>query len=169
MAGLGGVFAASGVGVLLAAVLTPEVTKRLPKQSWIVICFALAAAAEAVFVVTLSEWIAYFGAFVLGVAAQGSKICVDTIVQTAVDDAYRGRVFSFYDVIFNIAFVSAAAFGALALPEDGNSRPVYAIIAIGYALTAAVYGHASRRVAGTPARTATHRRPPSAHEVDHVR
>ena len=145
LAGLGGVFAASGLGVLLAAALTPEVTKRMPKSSWIVVCFALAAAAEAVFVVTLSEWIAYVGAFVLGVAAQGSKICVDTIVQTAVDDAYRGRVFSFYDVIFNIAFVSAAAFGAAVLPEDGNSRPVYAIIAVGYALTAAVYGHATRR------------------------
>ena len=40
--------------------------------------------------------------FVLGVAAQGSKICVDTIVQESIDDAYRGRVFSFYDMVFNV-------------------------------------------------------------------
>ena len=79
------------------------------------------------------EWLLYVGAFVVGVAAQGSKICVDTIVQESVDDAFRGRVFSFYDVIFNIAFVSAAAFGALALPADGYSPAVYAVIAIGYA------------------------------------
>ena len=65
----------------------------------------------------------------IGVAAQGSKICVDTIVQESIDDAYRGRVFSFYDVIFNIAFVSAAAFAALALPADGNSPTVYAVVA----------------------------------------
>jgi predicted MFS family arabinose efflux permease len=116
------------------------------KQTWMVVCFALAAAAEAVFVVVLTEWLLYVGAFVLGVAAQGSKICVDTIVQTSVDDAYRGRVFSFYDVIFNIAFVSAAAFGAAALPKDGNSRVVFAIVAIGYALTATTYARATKNL-----------------------
>jgi MFS family permease len=146
LAGLAGVFAASGAGFFVAAVVTPEVTQRIRKQAWITACFAMAAAAEAMFVVTIVEWLLYVGAFVLGVAAQGSKICVDTIVQTWVDDAYRGRVFSFYDVIFNIAFVSAAAFGAAVLPSDGNSRTVYAVIAGGYAVTAAVYARATRRL-----------------------
>jgi MFS family permease len=146
LAGLAGVFAASGAGFFVAAVVTPEVTLRMRKQTWMVVCFALAAAAEAVFVVVLTEWLLYVGAFVLGVAAQGSKICVDTIVQTSVDDAYRGRVFSFYDVIFNIAFVSAAAFGAAALPKDGNSRVVFAIVAIGYALTATTYARATKHL-----------------------
>ena len=91
----------------------------------------------------------------MGVAAQGSKICVDTIVQTSVDDAYRGRVFSFYDVIFNIAFVSAAAFGAVTLPTDGNSRAVFAVVAVGYAVTAVVYARATKRLT---ARTADRRR-----------
>ena len=30
-------------------------------------------------------------------------------MQTHVDDVFRGRVFSLYDVIFNVAFVAAAA------------------------------------------------------------
>ncbi len=158
LAGLAGVFAASGAGFFVAAVVTPEVTQRIRKQAWITACFAMAAAAEAVFVVTIVEWLLYVGAFVLGVAAQGSKICVDTIVQTSVDDAYRGRVFSFYDVIFNIAFVSAAAFGAAVLPSDGNSRGVYAVIAAGYAVTAVVYARATRRL---DTRTAT---PPTLRE-----
>ena len=115
---------------------------------------------QAVFVVALSEWLLLVGAFVMGVAAQGSKICVDTIVQTSVDDAYRGRVFSFYDVIFNIAFVSAAAFGAVTLPTDGNSRAVFAVVAVGYAVTAVVYARATKHLT---ARTADRRR------VDHVR
>jgi hypothetical protein len=95
---------------------------------------------------------------VLGVAAQGSKICVDTIVQTSVDDAFRGRVFSFYDVIFNIAFVSAAAFGAVALPADGNSRPVFAVVALGYAATAVLYARATKHLTtrtDTPAPSTT--------------
>ena len=147
LAGLAGAFAASGAGFLLAAVITPAVTRRISKASWITTCFAFAAAAEAVYVVWLSEWLLLVGAFVVGVAAQGSKICVDTIVQESVEDAYRGRVFSFYDVIFNIAFVSAAAFGALALPPDGNSPAVYAVIATGYAAASAAYALATRRLA----------------------
>ena len=155
LSGLAGVFAASGAGFFLAAVVTPEVTLKIRTSTWIVVCFSMAAVAEAVFVVFLTEWLLYVGAFVLGIAAQGSKICVDTIVQTSVDDAYRGRVFSFYDVIFNIAFVSAAAFGAVALPPDGNSRAVFAVVALGYALTAALYARATARLAtrSTPATT----------------
>jgi predicted MFS family arabinose efflux permease len=146
-------------------VITPEVTRHLRKQTWITVCFAFAAAAEAVYVFVLTEPLLLAGAFVIGVAAQGSKICVDTIVQESVDDAYRGRVFSFYDVIFNIAFVSAAAFGALALPPDGNSPAVFAVIALGYAATSAAYALASRRLGspvapadGSPAAPAEQRR-----------
>jgi MFS family permease len=163
LAGLASAFAASGAGFLLAAVVTPEVTRHIRKESWIATCFAFAAAAEAVYVVWMSEWLLLVGAFVVGVAAQGSKICVDTIVQESVDDAYRGRVFSFYDVIFNIAFVSAAAFGALALPADGYSPAVFAVIAAGYAGTAATYALLTRRLRRSPSgnrpRTAGERSP----------
>ena len=151
LAGLATAFAASGAGFLLAAVITPEVTRHLRKQTWIAVCFAGAAVTESVYVVVLNEVLLLLGAFVIGIAAQGSKICVDTIVQESVDDAYRGRVFSFYDVIFNIAFVSAAAFGALALPADGFSPGVYAVVALGYAVTATTYALVSR-TEGRPSR-----------------
>lgn len=144
LAGLAAAFAASGLGFLLAAFVTPEVTHRLRKATWITLCFGFAAATELVYVFVMREWLLLAGAFVVGVAAQGSKICVDTIVQESIDDAYRGRVFSFYDVLFNVSFVSAAAFGAVALPADGNSPAVFAFIAVGYAATATVYGRASR-------------------------
>ena len=146
LAGLAAAFGATGLGFFLAAVITPEATHRLRKPTWIVVCFAFAALAQAVYVVWLSEALLILGAFVVGVAAQSSKICVDTIVQESVDDAFRGRVFSFYDVLFNIAFVSAAAFGALALPPDGDSTAVFAIVALGYAATSVGYGRATRRL-----------------------
>lgn len=147
LAGLGTAFAASGLGFFLAAVITPEVTRRIGTQAWITACLLLAAMAEAAFVVTLAVWLVYLGAFVLGVAAQAVKICVDTILQTAVQDAYRGRVFSFYDVVFNLAFVAAAVVGALVLPPGGYSRWVYAVVAGGYAVTALGYARATSHVA----------------------
>jgi hypothetical protein len=80
---------------------------------------------------------------VLGVASQGIKICVDTLVQTHVDDAFRGRVFALYDVIFNVAFVAAAAVAAAVLPESGKSYGVLAGVATGYLLTATWYARAT--------------------------
>ena len=45
-------------------------------------------------------------------------------VQRTVEDAHRGLVFALYDVLFNVAFVAAAALAALLLPADGRSAPV---------------------------------------------
>jgi predicted MFS family arabinose efflux permease len=63
-----------------------------------------------------------------------------------VDDAYRGRVFSLYDVIFNVAFVAAAATGAVVLPDTGKSYAVLGAVAVGYLLTAGWYAVVTRRV-----------------------
>ena len=71
----------------------------------------------------------------------------DLAARMKASDVSTCCVFSFYDVIFNIAFVSAAAFAALALPADGASPAVFAVISVGYALTAATYGLATRRLA----------------------
>ena len=47
-----------------------------------------------------------------------------------VDDAFRGRIFSVYDVLFNVAFVGAAAVAALMLPPDGRSVPLVVTVAV---------------------------------------
>ncbi len=65
-------------------------------------------------------------------------------MQTNVDDAFRGRVFSLYDVIFNVAFVAAAAVGAVVLPESGKSYVVLVAVALGYAATAVWYARVTR-------------------------
>ena len=76
-------------------------------------------------------------AFVLGVTTQGAKIATDTIVQSSVDDGFRGRIFSVYDVLFNVAFVGAAAVAALILPSDGRSVSLVVTVAAVYASIAA--------------------------------
>jgi hypothetical protein len=75
-------------------------------------------------------------AFVLGLTTQGAKIATDTIVQSSVDDGYRGRIFSVYDVLFNVAFVGAAAVAALMLPPDGRSALLVVTLAALYAAIA---------------------------------
>ena len=77
--------------------------------------------------------------FGLGFTAQGVKISVDTLLQRVVADDFRGRVFSFYDTLFNIAFVAAAVLAALALPDTGHSPAAIIALGAGYALIALGY------------------------------
>jgi MFS family permease len=133
-------FGASAVGFGLAALLTPIAVDRWGEGGVIWRCFAVAAVVEAVFITWFTVPVALTGALLLGICAQGSKICVDTIVQEYVDDDYRGRVFSFYDMVFNLAFVVAAAVAALLLPTDGYSRGMFAIVSMLYVLAAFGYG-----------------------------
>ena len=143
--GLGQVVVASVVGGLLAALVTPFVTRRFGTQRWITTVFAVAAVVEVAFGAPYTHGFFLVAAFFLGFAAQASKICVDTLVQEAVDDDFRGRVFSFYDTLFNLSFVSAALVSAVLLPPDGKSYAVIVIVAAGYAVTALVYGLATAR------------------------
>ena len=144
LTGVGQVVAAGGVGVVLAAVVTPSVTRRLGKEAWIVAVFAGASAVEVLFGLPYTKGSFLVAALFLGFAAQASKICVDTILQETVAEGFRGRVFAFYDAMFNLTFVSAAVAGAVLLPTSGKSYAVLGGIAVGYALTAAAYGLATR-------------------------
>jgi hypothetical protein len=150
-AGLGEIVVVSVVGGLLAAVVTPAATRHLGTQRWIVLVFACASVVEVVFGLPFTHGPLLVAAFFLGFAAQASKICVDTLLQESVEDDFRGRVFSFYDTLFNVSFVSAAAASAVLLPADGKSVLVTCLIAAGYAVTALVYGvMAARRTGEEP-------------------
>ena len=128
-----------GLGFLAAALVTPTITDRLGPRRWILVLLGTAGVAQ-LFPGGLYTKPALLAAvFVLGLASQGIKICVDTLVQTGVDDAFRGRVFSLYDVLFNVAFVAAAASAAVLLPADGRSYPVLLLVSAGYLLTAVGY------------------------------
>jgi MFS family permease len=159
--GLGGfaiAFAAVGSGVVAGAVITPKAVARLAnarwipdgKNAWIVTCLAGSAVALLATILPLREWLLVGGAFLIGVAAQGAKICVDTIVQETVDDSFRGRVFSVYDMLFNVSFVSAAAFAAVTLPASGRSPGVIVFVALLYAATAAAYARTAMKTPVTP-------------------
>jgi MFS family permease len=139
LAGLGQVVAATGVGVLAAAVVTPPVVRRIGKPAWITVTLLLAAVAEVALGVPFTMQTLLPAAVILAFVAQAAKISVDTIVQETVEDEYRGRVFSFYDTLFNVTFVAAALVAAFVLPDTGKSYAVVAFIAAGYALTALGY------------------------------
>jgi MFS family permease len=150
LAGLGQVFAATAVGTLTAAAITPAAVRRFGKHAWVTGLFAAAAGTELALGFPYTMQTLVPAALLLGVVAQGSKISVDTLVQEQVEDDFRGRVFSLYDTLFNITFVAAAVVAAFVLPVSGKSYPMLAVVAGGYALTAVGYWFAVRHSAGQP-------------------
>ncbi|MFD9339750.1 MFS transporter [Streptomyces sp. NPDC060028] len=134
----------SGAGFFAAAVITPWLVGRLGTLGTITVC----AAGAAVLVPALGLFFApgpmLAAAFVLGLATQGAKISTDTVVQSRVDDEFRGRVFSVYDVLFNVAFVGAAAVASLMLPVNGQSAPLILTVAALYAATSLLLARQGR-------------------------
>ncbi|MFD3659831.1 MFS transporter [Streptomyces sp. NPDC058659] len=133
---LGIAVAASGAGFFAAAVLSPWAVGRLGPFGWMTLCAGIAAVLVPTLGLFFDPGPFLVAAFVLGLITQGAKIATDTVVQTTVDDAYRGRVFSLYDVLFNVAFVGAAGIAALMLPPDGRSPLLVVLVAAVYAAIA---------------------------------
>ncbi|MGW0759667.1 MFS transporter [Streptomyces sp. NPDC002814] len=135
----------SGAGFFAAAVLTPWAAGRLGPGRWIVVCAAAAAVLELALGLPFAAAPMLAAAFVLGLSTQGAKIATDTIVQSSVDDGFRGRVFSVYDVLFNAAFVGAAAVAAVMLPPDGRSVALVVTVAVIYGAVAATMARFARQ------------------------
>lgn len=123
----------------LAIIATPLAHERMSPATWIVVCLGLGAASQVVLASSTRMGVIAVAAVMFGLSVQGAKIAVDTIVQADTADAFRGRAFALYDVLYNAAFVGAAALAAVALPDTGYSRAVFIGIALVYVLVAAGY------------------------------
>jgi sugar phosphate permease len=135
----------AGVGYACAALATPPATRRLSKPAWI----TLMLAASAVVTFALGETflqVAFLAiGFCLYLTRQSVAICAVTILQEEVADAYRGRVFAFYDMMFNAAYVAGAALSVAIMPANGHSPLLIALVAAGFAVVAAAYWLAAGR------------------------
>lgn len=129
----------SAIGFGAAAIVTPAVVRRVGKPTTIFLGLVLAG----VTVLALGTPFNQIGFLVLGavlgLSAQGVKICTDTTVQQEVDDAYLGRVFSLYDMLYNVSYVLGPAIAAPFMPDTGKSYPLVIVIGAIYLVAAIVY------------------------------
>lgn len=135
-------------GALLAAVLTPFVTKRLSTVRWSIILLLQAGTIGVGFVFIGAMAPSYpsllIGAISIGAAGTGLKVCADTLVQRHVPDDHLGRVFSLFDMVLNVCLVLGVTITALLAPPSGQAPLL--IIGIGalYVGTALWYRWAAR-------------------------
>lgn len=134
----------TGAGFILATPFVPVIARRIGLRWTAVGVLVLGGVAQLVPALLGGKWTLFVISFFVGLAAQSLKICVDTLVQAHIDEEYKGRVFVFYDMLFNGAFVLAAVVVALTLPETGLSTVAFAVLAAVWLALGLVFGVVSR-------------------------
>jgi MFS family permease len=135
----------SAVGYGGAALAVPSAARRLTKPAIIVLALAASAVVTGGLGETFDQIAFLVMGFCLGLTGQCVAICATTILQEEVDDAYRGRMFAFYDVMFNVMTAAGALISAAFMPRTGRSAVIIGLVAAGYAVTAAGYWLLSRQ------------------------
>jgi MFS family permease len=127
----------ASAGSLLAAVLTPTMAGRLGVMRWGGLTLVAAAVIAPISVATTAMPMLIVGSLLMGFAGQAVKIAGDTVLQRSIDDDYRGRVFSIYDVVLNIALVGGICLTAFTAPASGISPPLWVFAGLLLLATAA--------------------------------
>ena len=125
----------AGVGIGLGSLITPVFVDRVGRHIWIRLMMVGSIPFVGVFIISQKQWSLILAAFFVGLCGQAVKVTNDALVQSKIEDEYRGRVFAFYDVSVNGAIVGGALIAALILPTSGKSIILPLLICLAYALT----------------------------------
>jgi hypothetical protein len=146
--GVGQAVAAGGVGVVLAAVITPVAAARVGRPTTVRVALGFALLAVLALALPMRLPTTLVATFALAWAGQVVKLCLDAEVQLQIGDQVRGRVFALYDTVFNIGYVIAALAAAVVAPLDGRSAPLLLAAAGTYLAGLAAYTLLVRRRQG---------------------
>jgi MFS family permease len=119
---------AGGVGVLLGILTVGKLEERYPKERIVARAFFVGGVVLIAVASYITGWSMLVASFAVGLTFAWKKIPVDTMVQEAIPDGYRGRVFAVYDVAYNLSRVAAAF---LAIPLLNAFGEAWAVAIIG--------------------------------------
>ncbi|CAB4631433.1 unannotated protein [freshwater metagenome] len=134
--GFGIVLAIAGIGITIGALTAPYGVARFGRHRWIKWSMLLSAFGPLILVVSQTEIALALTGFFVALCGQNVKVTNDALVQSKIDDYYRGRVFAVYDVLVNGAIVSGGLIAALLLPTSGVTPWVPALVSATYLLVA---------------------------------
>lgn len=134
LAALGAVALSLGLGLVVAALGAPPLVRRHGPRRSASVALAVAAVGCALPLLSLRLGALLVAWTLIGAGAQILKITVDTVLQRALPDDVRGRVFIAYDIVFNVAFVIGVAAVALLPPNVVATSAVSVAVSAGYAI-----------------------------------
>jgi hypothetical protein len=129
---------------LIAAVVMPAAARRWGRYATANGALALAALIQLAASGLQLPMMIVCG-FLLGVAGQVVKLCVDSAMQLDVDDALRGHVFTVQDSLFWVSFIAAITVAASVIPADGHEPALALAGAAVYLVGLALHAFLGRR------------------------
>jgi hypothetical protein len=136
--GFGIALTIAGIGVFLGAFLAPYGVARFGRHRWIKYAMYASAVSPVFLAIWQTEVALAVTAFLTAFCGQNIKVTNDALVQSKIDDYYRGRVFAVYDDVVNSAIVSGGLIAALLLPTSGVTAKVPLFVMAAYLLVAVV-------------------------------
>ena len=138
LAGLSVTLTIAAVGFVIGAILAPYGVRKIGRHRWMRISIAAASLSALILVIDRTPVLLATTAFFTALCGQSLKVTNDALVQSKIDDVFRGRVFAVYDVLVNGAIVTGALIAAWLLPLSGDTWVLPLLIAIAWAFVAAV-------------------------------
>ena len=132
LAGLSFTLSIAAVGFVVGAVAAPYGVRKVGRHRWMRFSLIASTCGPLFILFVRTPLTLICAAFVTALFGQSLKVTNDALVQSKIDDIYRGRVFSVYDVVVNGAIVSGAVIAALLLPNSGDTYVVPALVAAIY-------------------------------------
>jgi MFS family permease len=136
LSGLALAFSIAGIGIVLGALVAPFGVKRFGRHSWMRKMMYLSVLGPLPLAIWGTELTLFLAAFLTSLFGQSFKVTNDALVQSKIDDYYRGRVFAVYDVLVNAAIVSGGIIAALLLSDSGKGWQVPTLVSLIYFVTA---------------------------------
>lgn len=132
LAGLSFTLSLAACGFVAGAVIAPYGVRKIGRHRWMRLSLVASTSGPLFIVFVRTPTTLALAAIITALFGQSLKVTNDALVQSKIDDIYRGRVFSVYDVVVNGAIVSGAIIAALLLPNTGDSFVVPLIVALVY-------------------------------------
>ena len=149
LAGFGRALAIAGIGIGLGAIISPYGVLKFGRHKWMRILMFACIPPLLIYAFSVNEITMIGSAFFVGLCGQGIKVTNDALVQSKINDEFRGRVFAFYDVAVNAGIVIGAIGAALLLPDSGVTSLLPFVIALVYLFAATVLMRKSNFAAST--------------------
>jgi MFS family permease len=138
LAGLSVTLSIAATGFVVGALAAPYGVRKFGRHRWMRLSIFAASFGSLLLVIDRTPILLAATAFVAAMCGQSVKVTNDALVQSKIDDYFRGRVFAVYDVVVNSAIVTGALIAAWILPISGDSWLLPLLVTISWVLVATV-------------------------------
>jgi len=138
LAGLSLTLSIAAIGFVIGAISAPYGVRKVGRHRWMRLSISAASISALFLVIDRTPVLLAITAFFTALCGQSVKVTNDALVQSKIDDVFRGRVFAVYDVLVNGAIVSGALIAAWILPMSGDTWILPLLISAAWAFVAIV-------------------------------